>query len=217
MVKLNEPFTAQHGILHIGAVSAISLAKQFGTPLYVYSAGRIRDNYQRLLQAFQKKRKTFRLFYAIKANNNPNILRILQKEGAGADASGPSEIELALKAGFSPTKILYTGNYPSDEELKFAFEKKALINLDDISLLPRLLNIGTPDFLSFRINPGIGSGQFKGLIFAGPDAKFGVPEHKVVDAYKSAKDAGIRKFGIHMMTGSCIMDPAYFDLIAKKL
>ncbi len=122
-----------------------------------------------------------------------------------------------MKAGFSPTKILYTGNYPSDEELKFAFEKKALINLDDISLLPRLLNIGTPDFLSFRINPGIGSGQFKGLIFAGPDAKFGVPEHKVVDAYKSAKEAGIRKFGIHMMTGSCIMDPAYFDLIAKKL
>ena len=76
MVKLNEPFTAQHGILHIGAVSAISLAKQFGTPLYAYSAGRIRDNYQRLLQAFQKKRNNFRLFYAIKANNNTGTVRM---------------------------------------------------------------------------------------------------------------------------------------------
>lgn len=217
MARLNEPFTERHGTLYFGGVSAISLAKQFGTPLYAYSAGRIRDNYHRLLQAFQKKRKNFRVFYAIKANNNPNILRILQKEGAGADASGPSEIELALKAGFHPSKILYTGNYPSDEELKFAFEKKVLINLDDISLLPRLLNIGTPDFLSFRINPGIGAGQFKGLIFAGPDAKFGVPENKVVDAYRSAKEAGIKKFGIHMMTGSCIMDRAYFALIAEKL
>ncbi len=217
MAALNEPFANKQGILHIDGVSTLDIAKKFGTPLYVYSEDRIIANYQRLLHAFQKKRKNFRLFYAIKANNNLNILRMLQKEGAGADASGPSEIELALKAGFSPSKILYTGNYPSDEELKFAFQRKVLINLDDSSLLPRLLKIGTPEFLSFRINPGIGSGQFQGLIFAGPDAKFGVPEEKIMHAYKMAKEAGIKRFGIHMMTGSCIMEPSYFELIAKKM
>lgn len=217
MQKIENPLENRDGVLYIDGANTIELAKEFGTPLYVYSKNRIRENYKRLLNAFQKRRKNYKLFYAIKANNSISILKILKEVGAGVDASGPAEIMLAQKAGFKADKILYTGNYQSDEELKFAFESKVMINLDDISLLPRLLKFGTPEFLSFRINPGIGKGKFKQLIFAGPDAKFGVPENKVIEAYKLAKEAGIKRFGIHMMTGSCILDPEYFELITKKM
>ena len=207
----------KNGTLHIDNVNTVALAKKYGTPLYIYDEERIIDNYNRLKAAFKKRRNNFRLFYAIKANNNLNILKILKNQGSGADASGPAEIELALKAGFPPNKILFTGNYPSDEDLAFAYKKGVIINLDDISLLPSLLKNGTPEFLSFRINPGIGKGKFKGLIFAGPDAKFGVPEKEVINAYRAAQKAGIKRFGIHMMTGSAVLDPNYFKAITEKM
>ena len=91
------------------------------------------------------------------------------------------------------------------------------INLEDISQIDRLAKFGLPEILCLRINPGIGSGKYEGLVFAGKDAKFGIIEEQVVDAYKKAQRYGIKKFGIHMMTGSCITDYKYFEAITAKL
>jgi len=79
------------------------------------------------------------------------------------------------------------------------------------------LKLGKPDFISFRINPGISGGSIKGLVFAGHDAKFGIIEKNVVEAYRTAKEAGVKRFGMHMMTGSCVLDPAYFEEASSKL
>jgi len=85
-------------------------------------------------------------------------------------------------------------------------------------LLPRLLKYGTPETICFRINPGIGKSNVgEEDVFAGSKAKFGVPHEKTIEAYRMARDAGIKTFGVHMMTGSCVTDPAYFEEITLKL
>ncbi len=93
-----------------------------------------------------------------------------------------------------------------------------ICNLDDASLLPRLLQFGRPDLISFRINPGIGKsnvGHF--VITGGPEAKFGLHPDQALAAYADAVHAGITRFGVHMMAGSCVTDPAYFREITERL
>lgn len=207
----------KNGALYIDGCNALELAKQYGTPLYVYSENRIRDNYKRLVSAYKKYYPKFKVYYAIKANNNLAVVSILRQEGAGADCSCIPEIEIANKAGVRNEDILYSGVYNSNEELRYAVEHNTRINLEDVSQLDRLAKMKIPDFLCFRINPGIGKGSFEGLIFAGPDAKFGIIERDVKKAYKKAKELGVKRFGIHMMTGSNVLDPDYFEEVVEKL
>lgn len=195
-----------------------SLAEKFGTPIFVYDASRIRENFQRVKNAFVSRYPDFKLYYAIKCNNNPSVAKILIEEGAGIDTSSVHEIKLAKSLGLSGNDIIFSGNFLSDEDIVEGLETHALFNLDDISLLPRLLSFGKPDILSFRINPGIGKsnvGYFD--VTAGPEAKFGIHRDQAIEAYRAAQKAGITKFGIHMMGGSCITDPSYFSDITERL
>jgi diaminopimelate decarboxylase len=221
MWRIEYPLENRNGTLFIGGASTLELAEKYGTPLYVIDENRIRDNYRRLRDAFQKHYSKFRLYYAVKANNNLSVLRILEQEGAGADCSNPNEIYFALLAGFRKDRILYTGNYNSDEELKYACDAGVTVNLDDVSAMDRLAEFSSPPevppAICFRFNPGIGKGGVEGLIFAGPDAKFGVLGDKIIEAYKKAKEYGFNKFGIHMMTGSNVRDEKYFVQVAEKL
>lgn len=206
------------GLLYIGGCSALDLAREYGTPLYVYDEQRIRANYHRILDAFRPLYKNFKLYYAVKANNNLAVLRILEQMGSGVDVSSPAEIYLAKKAGFSKDRILYSGNYHSDEELRAAIEEGIKINLDDISQLERMIKMDLhPEFLSFRINPGIGGSGHEGLVFAGPNVKFGISEEVAAKAYKMAKDYGVKTFGVHMMAGSNILNEDHFETITSRL
>ena len=144
MYQIQKPLENRNGILYIDGCNTLDLASQYDTPLYVYSENRIRENYKRAFNAFKKAYSNFRLFYAIKANNNLAILNILRQEGAGFDAACPEEIELALKAGAKPDEILYSGVYHRNKELEYAFKKKVRINLEGISQIKRLLKIGKP-------------------------------------------------------------------------
>lgn len=153
----------------------------------------------------------------MKANNHPAIAKILVSEGAGMDVCNPAEIWLARSLGLEGSKMLYTGNYCTDEELQYGAKYCPRINLDDIALLPRLLKFKKPEVLSFRINPGIGKATIKTNVFAGPEAKFGIPIEKAIAAYSAAKKVGIKRFGIHMMTGSCVLEPDYFEKITGVL
>lgn len=207
----------RQGVLHFDGCDVRQLAEQYGTPLYVYSQNRIKSNYHRLVQAYQRHYPKFQAYYAVKANNNPAIVKILGEEGCGADASCVSEILIAQRAGISSEKILYSGVYNANSDLKYAAENQVRLNLEDISQLERLSRISVPEFLCFRINPGVGGSGAEGLIFAGPDAKFGIIERDVEKAYATAKNLGVKRFGIHMMTGSNILAPEYFEEVVEKL
>lgn len=217
MHEIKEPLENKNGILYIEGANTLELAKEFDTPLYVYSEKRIRDNVKRVKAAFKKHYPNFRLYYAVKANNNLAILKIIKQEADGFDCAAPEEIHLAMEAGAKPTEILYSGVYHRNEELAYALKAGVNINLEGISQIKRLLKLGTPEFISFRVNPGISGGSIKGLVFAGHDAKFGIIEKNVLEAYRIAKEAGIKRFGMHMMTGSNVKDPAYFEEASSKL
>ncbi len=217
MWKVEGSLSENKGMLYWDGHAVSSLASEFDTPLYVYSEDRIRENYRRLNSAFTRYYKNFQAYYAIKANSNLSILKILCEEGAGADCSTPAEIMFAKLAGFSKEKILYTGNYNTNEEFRYASNEGVTINLDDISHIKRLENIKKQNAACIRINPGIGKGEFKQIVTAGPDAKFGVPANKAINAYSLLKKSGVKRFGIHMMTGSNILDEKYFKQITSRL
>jgi len=215
--KFMPPLVMHDSQLRVGDREIVDLASLYGTPTYVTDEQRIRHNCRRLIAAFTKGYKKFRLNYAVKANNNLTILNIVRQEGAGADCSCTEELTLASMAGFKKEQLLYSGNYNSDTELSQGVESGAIVNLDDAALLPRLLKHGKPEVLSFRVNPGIGEGQYPGLVFGGENTKFGVRESEVVQAYADAKENGIKRFGMHMMTGSNVLNLDYFISVTRKL
>ena len=217
MNEIMPPLAQSEGRLRIGKREVVELASSFGTPCYVTDEQRVRHNCRRLIAAFERGYKKFRLNYAVKANNNLAILNILRQEGAGADCSCIEELNLAALASFRHDQLLYSGNYNSDYELAQGIESLAAVNLDDANLLHRLLKYGKPEVLSFRVNPGMGEGQYPGLVFGGENTKFGVTESNIVQAYAQAKEKGIKKFGIHMMTGSNVLNLDYFISVTRKL
>jgi len=204
--------------MKINNVEVKELAEQYGTPIFVYDEARIRDNFRRVKNTFSKYYDNFKIYYAVKCNNNPTLVKMLIEEGAGIDTSSANEIKLAKYLGLNGEDIIFSGNFLSDSDIQEGLKENTLFNLDDISLLPRLLSFGKPEILSFRINPGIGKsnvGYFD--ITGGPEAKFGLHPDQAVEAYRQARDAGINKFGIHMMAGSCVTDHAYFKDITLRL
>jgi diaminopimelate decarboxylase len=193
------------GILYIDEVSTLELTEKFKTPLYVLSQSRIEENYRRLNSALKKRYSKIRIYYSAKANSNISILKILLNEGAWLDAVSPGEIFLSLKAGFPADKILFTGTCVDEEELKYAVEEGVTINIDASSQLKKLLKITVPEALSIRVNPGVGFGHHNYCVTGGEESKFGLWKNEAKKAYKEAKKAGVKKFGIHMHIGSGIL------------
>jgi len=213
----SEVYENKDGVLYIEGVSALKLAEEFDTPLYVISETRIKENYRRLRDALSKRHKKVKIYYSAKSNTSLSVLKILETEGAYVDTVSPGEVYLALKAGFSPDRILFTGTSVRDDELKFLVDSGVTINIDSLSQLRRLLGFSIPDLLSVRVNPEIGAGHHAHVITAGRDSKFGIWENDVIEAYKVAKEAGVKKFGIQMHIGSGILQVKPFLLAAEKL
>ncbi|MFH1587547.1 MAG: diaminopimelate decarboxylase [Candidatus Diapherotrites archaeon] len=189
--------------LFIGGKDAEALAKKYGTPLYVYNGGRIIDNYKRLFDAFKEHSKNeFSINYAMKANSHFQILKIVKEQGAGIDAVSPNEARLALKAGIPKEKIIFTGTSVSDSDLKELVELGVLINVDSFSQLNRLAKIKINSKISIRWNPGEGAGHHGHTITAGKFIKFGIPEDKIIGAFKHAKELGFNVVGLHQHIGS---------------
>jgi len=205
------------GILYIDGVSSLELAEKFDTPLYVLAERRIRENYRRLQDALTKRFSKVRIYYSAKANTSLSVLKILEDEGAYLDTVSPGEVFLALKAGFSPDRILFTGTSVRDDELRFLTDSGVTINIDSLSQLRRLLSFYVPEIISVRVNPEIGAGHHEHCITAGKDSKFGIWENDVIEAYRRAEEAGVKRFGIHMHIGSGILTVEPFLLAAEKL
>lgn len=205
------------GALCFDGVPISELATKYDTPLYVISDTRIRENFRRIRQAITEEYDKVRIYYSAKANTNLCVLKILESQGAYIDIVSPGEIFLARTAGFLPSRMLFTGTSVKDNELKYALESKVTINIDSLSQLDRLLKIAVPKRLSFRINPEFGAGHHKHCITAGKAAKFGLWEKDAPIAYKKAKEAGVKKFGIHMHIGSGIMSIEPYLTATQKL
>ncbi|MBM4241102.1 MAG: diaminopimelate decarboxylase [Euryarchaeota archaeon] len=211
--------TNEKGNLSIGGADALELVAKYKTPLYVVDEDKIRDNYRRLYNAFYSKYQDFKIFYACKANTNLAVMRILEQEGSCIDAVSIGEIYIALKAGFDPSRILFTGNNVKDDELKFAISSGATVNIDSISQLKRLSKITDPSKhkISFRINPNVGAGHHEHCITGGELSKFGIMEEEAVEVYNMAQNLGFQPTGIHTHIGSGILDPEPFMLAVEKL
>ncbi|HVP24329.1 MAG TPA: diaminopimelate decarboxylase [Conexivisphaerales archaeon] len=214
--RLRGSFHERDGVLCVEDLPATGLAERFGTPTFVTSEARIRQNFHRFYGAFGGHSR-FRLYYAVKANTNLALLALLKHEGAYADCSCPAEIYAASLAGFRSDQMLYTGNYNTKDEIEYAIRAGVPVNLDDASLTSKLSKDMVPDLMCFRINPGTGMVGKEGLVFAGPDAKFGSTEEVAAKGYAAAKRLGVGHFGVHMMTGSNVLDPRYFPAITERL
>ena len=215
----NKGLDFRNGTLYFANMNTLELAEQYGTPIYITNEELIRKRYRVLKSLLDAKYKNNQIHYAVKANSNLAILKILKSEGSGFDCTSQGEIFACLKAEVNPKNILYTGNMFTDKDFEFAVENNIAVNLDSISQLKRLKRIydklGKPKtIISFRINPEFGAGHHAHTITAGKEIKFGILENQVLEAYKSAKDAGFQKFGIHQHIGSGIIDAKDFEKAA---
>ncbi len=188
------------------------LAQKYGTPLYVYDGDRLVSNLHRLDGALASAFSDYQICFALKANTNPHLLSLMRDslQTLGADCSSPGELYIADQVGIDKGRRLYTGNYETPEELEDALASAGHLNLDDSSSLDRLLKIGVPEEISFRLNPGFGSGSFPEIVTSGREAKFGIQEKKIAEVYRRAKESGVNRFGIQCMSGSGNLDSDYF-------
>jgi diaminopimelate decarboxylase len=215
--KLREPLEDRKGSLFFDGFSVKELVEKYDTPLYLLSEKRIRDNYNRLLNALISNYKHLRVYYAAKANSNLTVLKILQSEGAYLDTVSPGEVFMGLSSGFTPDRMLFTGTSVRNDELKFLSGANITVNVDSQSELDRLLKIAVPPVVSVRVNPEVVAGHHSHCITAGPESKFGLTEEDALKAYVTAKRARVERFGIHMHIGSGILDIEPYSLAVEKL
>lgn len=194
----------------------IAASEQFGTPLYVYDANKIVDQYHTLKNAFPHV--TVKLNYAMKALSNTHILQLLLAEGSGCDAVSIEEVQLALRAGFKPEDILFTPNCVSFEEIKYAVHLGVRINVDNLSVLEEFGSFyGDSVPCCIRINPHIMAGGNSHISVGHIDSKFGISIYQMKHVQRIVKNYGIHVNGLHMHTGSDIIDSGAFLLGAELL
>ena len=194
----------------------IQAASEFGSPLYVYVANKIKHQYNRLVKSF-KSVKNLQLNYAVKALSNISILKYLIDLGSGIDAVSIQEVHLALKGGINPEKIIYTPNGVSMDEIKFASELGVKINIDNLSVLEDFGNSHPEIPICIRINPHIMAGGNSNISVGHIDSKFGISIHQIPHLKRIVENTKIRINGVHMHTGSDILDIDVFLRAAEIL
>jgi len=187
----------------------VQLANEFGTPVYVYHAEKIKEQFEKLQKAFSGCNARF--FYACKALSNLSVLRYIQKLGAGLDCVSINEVKLGLMAGFTPDTILFTPNSVDFAEIQEGKEIGVNLNIDNISILEQFGNkYGNSYPIWIRFNPHImGGGNYK-ISTGHIDSKFGISVHQMRHIERIVKTTGLIVKGIHMHTGSDIKDVNVF-------
>lgn len=212
----NNFLKVKAGKLYLGQKEATKIGEESGTPLFLYSKSQILSNFQTLLEIFQTNSPLeIRIYYAMKANPNPGILKTLREAGAWIDAVSPGEVAEALNFKFPASKILYTGTSISLEDLRSVFGKDGLIvNIDAEEQLNLMKEVRETWFkskkikVSLRWNPGIGRGFSSKVVTAGKKSpngipiKFGIEEKKVLPLFGKALDFGFIPVGLHQHLGS---------------
>ncbi len=197
------------GRYEIGGVPVTDICATYDTPLYVYDAAKIISQYNSLKQAFKDAR--VKLKYACKANTNLNIMRLLRNEGAGLDTVSIQEVRMGLAAGFSPDATLYTPNCVSLDEIQRGVEAGVTINIDNISILEQFGHqYGNSVPVCLRLNPHVNAGGNPNIQTGHIDSKFGISIHQLRHLHRVVQANNIRVTGLHMHTGSDILDAEAF-------
>jgi diaminopimelate decarboxylase len=187
----------------------IAIANEHGTPVYIYHAEKIGEQYNKLVNAFSGCNAKF--FYACKSLTNVNILQYVQSIGASLDCVSINEVKLGLMAGFNPSAILYTPNCVDFEEIVAAKELGVNINIDNISILEQFGNtFGNTYPVCIRLNPHIMAGGNYKISTGHIDSKFGISIHQMRHIERIVKTTKLHVTGIHMHTGSEIKDIRVF-------
>jgi diaminopimelate decarboxylase len=185
------------------------IAREFGTPVYVYHAEKIKEQYEKLSSGFSVLDARF--FFACKALTNINILKYIDSLGCGIDCSSINEVKLALHAGVSPAKILYTSNGISFEEIEEAVASKVHINIDSLSNLEKFgKRYGNTYPVGVRLRPNILAGGNLKISTGHEKSKFGIPIEQVDLLKQVVEQNNIRVRTLHIHTGSDIKDADIF-------
>ena len=200
----------------IDGVNVLDLCNEYGTPLYVYNSQKMEEQYKRLSAAF--KGRKHKINYACKALTNINVLKLFKNLGSGLDTVSIQEVQIGLKAGFKPKDIIYTPNGVSFEEITKAVELGVKINIDNLSILEQFGDkYGSSYPVCVRLNPHIMAGGNIKISTGHIDSKFGISIHQTRHLERLVKSLGIKVEGLHMHTGSDILDVDTFLQGAKLL
>ncbi|NER15494.1 diaminopimelate decarboxylase [Leptobacterium flavescens] len=187
----------------------LNVAREFGSPVYVYDSEKIISQYERLTSAF-KKVPNLKLNYAVKALSNLSILKLMNSLDSGLDTVSIQEVKLGLLAGFKPEDIIFTPNGVSLQEIEEVAALGVQINIDNLSILEQF---GTkhPDIpVCIRINPHVMAGGNSNISVGHIDSKFGISVHQMPHLIRIVENTNMRINGIHMHTGSDILDIEVF-------
>ena len=194
----------------------ISIAKKFGTPTYVYHAEKIKSQYDRLINSF-KTVENLRINYAVKALSNISILKYINSLGSGLDTVSIQEVMIGIKAGFPVEKIIYTPNGVSVEEIQRVAKMGVNINIDNLNVLEQFGSANPEIPICVRINPHVMAGGNSKISVGHIDSKFGISIHQIPLLLRIVKNTNIKVNGIHMHTGSDILDIEVFIHAAEIL
>lgn len=199
----------KHNKYSIDGVEILPLVKKYGSPLYVYETARMKSQYKRLSSAFGNL--DLKLNYACKALTNINVLKLFKGLGSGLDAVSIQEVQLGLKAGFSPGDIIYTPNCVSMDEIEKAVSLGVHINIDNLPILEQFGHkYGAEVPVCVRINPHImGGGNIK-ISTGHIDSKFGISIYQLPHLLRIIETNNMQVEGVHMHTGSDILDIEVF-------
>ncbi len=199
-------------------MDCVSLADEQGTPLYVTSESRLRENIRAYHRAFPHAEK----YFAVKANGSLSLLRIAAQEGMGADIFSAGELSLVRMAGITRDKILYNGNSKSEQDHEMAVLAGVRMSVDSREELEFLAGtasrLGREAEILFRVNPDVSAQTHPKIATGLRSSKFGIPAEQVAETYKRAMELdGIRPVGLHCHIGSQILDIAPFAEAAAKM
>jgi len=187
----------------------LALVEEFESPLYVYDSEKITSQYHRLTNAF-KNVNSLRINYAVKALSNLSILKLFKQLGSGLDTVSLQEVQLGLKIGFSPDKIIFTPNGVSLEEIEQVAQLGAQINIDNLSILEQFGTRHPKVPVCIRINPHVMAGGNSKISVGHIDSKFGISIHQMPHLLRIIENTKMHVNGIHMHTGSDILDIEVF-------
>ena len=194
-----------------------AIVQEYPTPFHIYDEAAMKQNLKRLQAAFSWN-KGFREYYAVKAEPNPVILKLLYDAGSGMDCSSLTELMLCEALGITGEDIMFSSNDTPPEEFELARALNATINLDDITHIAFLSKHGgIPETICCRYNPG---GEFRAgnTIMGNPgDAKYGFTREQLTEGFKKLKALGAKRFGLHAFLASNTTDPNYYPALARTL
>ena len=188
--------------LHLGKIPVEVIMNEYGSPLYVYEESILRNQFRKLSSGFPEG--LVEIHYAMKANSNPSILRIILDEGASIDAVSEFEVRMAIECGYKPNQIIFTGNNNSMKEIEYCVGKGVLVNLGSLYLLESYGKKFPQSKISIRVNPGIGEGHHAHCITGGPSSKFGIYFNQIDKAKELASKYKLKINGVHSHIGTGI-------------